>query len=149
MRPRGAKKLARHRNLFTKNNFILSGVQVGPRSARTSSMCSPGRKIGWGWPCEPSALPAPPSRSVWPIWSITSSAWLGSRGELRPLDRKTPTKSAQTPNSHSQRVPQNAFNQHSAPLSRTVHGNPAVFRVVHLKSHVAQTHASPWLSEMK
>ena len=29
MRPRGAKKLARHRNLFTKNNFILSGVQVG------------------------------------------------------------------------------------------------------------------------
>lgn len=36
----------------------------------------------------PSASLAPGSRSAWPIWSITCSAWPTPRGELRPFDPK-------------------------------------------------------------
>lgn len=63
-----------------------------PKSAPRSSMCSQDKSTEWGWSCSPSVSPAPPSRSAWPTWSITSSAWHGLRGELRLHDIKTAPK---------------------------------------------------------
>lgn len=47
-----------------------------------------GKSTAWALSCAPSASPAPPSRSVWPTFSIISSASPGSRGVLRLLDAK-------------------------------------------------------------
>jgi len=44
------------------------------------------QKHRMGSSCIPSAWPEHGSRSVWPIWSITSSGSPGSRGVLRPRD---------------------------------------------------------------
>src|SRR5262249_52152105 len=44
------------------------------KSARVSSMCSPSKRIGWGYSSELSGSPERRPRSEWPIWSTTSNA---------------------------------------------------------------------------
>jgi hypothetical protein len=44
------------------------------KSARVSSMCSPSKRIGWGYSSELSGSPERRSRSEWPISSTTSNA---------------------------------------------------------------------------
>jgi len=76
---------------------IARAMRSAPPSARRSSMSLPGRSIAWASWCARSALPAPASRSAWPISPRTSSASPGSTGVLRLLDPEMAPKAGQLP----------------------------------------------------
>jgi hypothetical protein len=84
---------------FEVDHWITCGSQVSLFAEMQLFLGQPQTQAGEKLPMPPRVAArlidlvgdqslAPPSRSVWPTLPVTSSVWLGSKGELRPLDTK-------------------------------------------------------------